>query len=122
MVPPGCSCGLEAWRPGPKWRGTECILPRPAHPACLLAPGHPPALTTAPPLPPPQAFYESQQGTTRGFMRMAVSTLAMLNTLVENSAVRAGFMAESVAPRAAAAVSQQGGPHGGGIMGTCAAL
>lgn len=50
-----------------------------------------------------QAFYESQQATTRGFMRMAVSTLAMLNTLVENEAVRAGFMAERIAPRAAAA-------------------
>lgn len=50
-----------------------------------------------------QAFYESQQSTTRGFMRMAVSTLSMLNTLVENSAVRAGFMSEGVVGKAAAA-------------------
>lgn len=55
-----------------------------------------------------QAFYESQQSTTRGFMRMAVSTLAMLNTLVENAAVREGFMHESVVNKAAAAVSSPG--------------
>ena len=42
-----------------------CAIPPPCYP--LLA---------------AQAFYESQQATTRGFMRMAVSTLAMLNTLV----------------------------------------
>lgn len=55
-----------------------------------------------------QAFYESQQSTTRGFMRMAVSTLTMLNRLVENAAVRAGFMQQAVAARAAAAVSGAG--------------
>ncbi len=45
-------------------------------------------------------------------MRMAVSTLTMLNTLVGNEAVRAGFMAEEVAARAAGAVSGRGSETG----------
>ena len=83
------------------------LLPcrRPACPAAALLPCRRPVA-----LPPPclQAFYESQQSTTRGFMRMAVSTLTMLNRLVENAAVRAGFMQQAVAARAAAAVSGAG--------------
>ena len=64
--------------------------------------------TPTPPLHQPQAFYESQQSTTRGFMRMAVSTLSMLKTLVENGAVRQGFMHESVVGKAAGAVRRGG--------------
>jgi hypothetical protein len=69
------------------------------------SPNPAPAATHHPPC--CQAFYESQQGTTRGFMRMAVSTLAMLNTLVENEAVRMGFTQETVVARAAAAVRRR---------------
>ena len=80
------------------------VSPLPCPAAALLPCRRPVAL------PPPclQAFYESQQSTTRGFMRMAVSTLTMLNRLVENAAVRAGFMQQAVAARAAAAVSGAG--------------
>lgn len=66
-----------------------------------------------------QSFYESQQSTTRGFMRMAVSTLDMLRQLVDNAAVRAGFMQETVVARAAAAVSGGARAGGGGCAGGC---
>lgn len=48
-------------------------------------------------------FYRSQQGTVRGFMSMALTTLQMLNTLVASRAVQSGFVGEEVAPRAAGA-------------------
>eukprot|EP00887_Chlorella_sp_A99_P001442 scaffold8.g1442.t1 len=46
------------------------------------------------------------QSTTRGFMRMALSTLQMLITLVDNRAVHAAFMREDVVHKAANAVGE----------------